>query len=1039
MTSPRGWRGSHEISANKISQTKSKCHEQNARNPYLPFRLWLLKLMDDIMGRAIIVTAIPVEFEAVLSNHDLSDWRIDEHEGNIYRRGRLSGTSWELLLIRSGEGNVSAANSTERALQYFKPNVAFFVGVAGGVKDARLGDVVVAREVIYYEFIKVGNGEKAQVRPTGFHCGYNLVQIAYDEVIAKNWLKRLDKLDLDNSPRAFIGTIASGEALVGSRRSTLFKFLKDHYNQAIALEMEGYGFLQACDANRIPGLVIRGVSDRLSGKKKADEMGFQEKAASNATAFAIQILVRLDGSINRSGRMINVPNLPANFIPREPDFQKVKNVLLSKEKKTVGITGQKVGLQGMGGIGKTVLAAALAQDKDVRKNFQDGIFWLIMGREPDLVNRQLQLARELGERERLPIVDVQDGRSYLSDLLRDKACLIILDDVWDTRHIDAFNVIGSSSRMMITTRKSELLMGEFEHILNILNDDDALELLARQAGLKRDVLPIQAKDVAKECGNLPLALAMAGAMVRGKLDRWDIVLHRLKVSDLGKIKADFAGYPYPDLFRAVEASIEDLGPKEKKYYLDLAVFQEDTPIPIAVLETLWGPEGLDSFDVSDLVNLFIDRSLARSNTVGLTLHDLQHDFITAIAGDSLRLNEKLLEAYKLKCGNIWLNGPNDGYFFQHLPYHLSRAGKFNDLKTLLLSFNWMQAKLKHVDVQSLIEDYGLLGTEKELRLVQEAIRLSAHVLFEDKYQLPSQLLGRLLDNGSDSISTLMKHASNGMELPWLRPISSSLTPPGGSLIRSLHGHTGPVTAISLSPDGNHVVSGSGTWDSTVREWDLTTGQEIRALQSYISPIRAICLIADGKRAILGLKDGAIKVWDMATNQIEMTLYGHYGPVNAISLTLDGLRVVSGSSDRSLKVWDLATGQDIVILQGHLGPVKAVCLTPDGQRAVSGSKDKMLKVWDLATGQMIMTLQGHTGPVTAVCLTPDGKRAVSGSNDNTLKVWDLATGQEIMTLRGHIGQINTICITPNGERAVSGSNDKTIKIWDLVHCNINLAN
>jgi 5'-methylthioadenosine/S-adenosylhomocysteine nucleosidase len=244
------------------------------------------------MVRALIVTAIPVEFKAVLSSPSLSDLKKD-YPGS--RLGKLLGTSWEVLMVRSGKGNAAAASATQSALQYFDPDVAFFIGVAGGIKDTRLGDVAVADEVLYYEFVKVSGSaknEKIQVRPSGFHCGSHLVKIAHDEAMTEEWLSRLGRfLDPENNPPgAFVGMIASGEKLVASRRSSLFKFLKDNYNQALAVEMEGYGFLQACYDKNVPGLVVRGISDLLSRKKKADAEGSQEVAARNATAFALQVL-----------------------------------------------------------------------------------------------------------------------------------------------------------------------------------------------------------------------------------------------------------------------------------------------------------------------------------------------------------------------------------------------------------------------------------------------------------------------------------------------------------------------------------------------------------------------------------------------------------------------------------------------------------------------------------------------------------------------------------------------------------------------------
>ena len=142
---------------------------------------------------------------------------------------------------------------------------------------------------------------------SGFRCGSDLVKIAHDEAITKKWLGRLENFYPDDAPRAFVGTIASGEALLASRRSPLFQYLRDNFNQAIAVEMEGYGFLQACYDKKVPGLVVRGISDLLSGKKKTDAGGSQEVASRNATAFALQVLSKLETGERRSGKMIGVP------------------------------------------------------------------------------------------------------------------------------------------------------------------------------------------------------------------------------------------------------------------------------------------------------------------------------------------------------------------------------------------------------------------------------------------------------------------------------------------------------------------------------------------------------------------------------------------------------------------------------------------------------------------------------------------------------------------------------------------------------------
>ena len=110
----------------------------------------------------------------------------------------------------------------------------------------------------------------------------------------------------------------------------------------------------------------------------------------------------------------------------------------------------------------------------------------------------------------------------------------ILDDVWDARDAQPFNILGEHGKLLVTTRKEDVShqLGAEPRPLGELATDDALELLARYAGVPRGQLPPEAPRLAHECGELPLALALAGALVRGRpRDRWRAVLHRLTAAD----------------------------------------------------------------------------------------------------------------------------------------------------------------------------------------------------------------------------------------------------------------------------------------------------------------------------------------------------------------------------------------------------------------------------------------------------------------------------------------------------------------------------
>ena len=173
----------------------------------------------------------------------------------------------------------------ERAIQFFKPNIVAFVGVAGGLKDVRIGDVVVATKVYGYEAGKAK--EDFQTRPEVFRSSYSLEQEARAAVNDDLWYGRL-KTPSDVLPKAFVAPIAAGEKVVASTYSDAWKLIKQNYGDALAVEMEGAGFLRAIHANqRVQAIIVRGISDLVDKKEEADATGSQTLAAERASSFHV--------------------------------------------------------------------------------------------------------------------------------------------------------------------------------------------------------------------------------------------------------------------------------------------------------------------------------------------------------------------------------------------------------------------------------------------------------------------------------------------------------------------------------------------------------------------------------------------------------------------------------------------------------------------------------------------------------------------------------------------------------------------------------
>src|ERR1035438_162048 len=304
-------------------------------------------------------------------------------------------------------------------------------------------------------------------------------------------------------------------------------------------------------------------------------------------------------------RYNNAPPLPDNFVDRPEILTALRNALFQDApNRNIALTA----LQGMGGIGKTVLAQALCHNEVVRHAYPDGIFWFTIGKESRLTfDQRIEavpgLHQLLGE-----YSGEQACINQYRNAFRDKAALIVLDDVWHAADIEPFRTESPRSRLLVTTRDTGIAptFGAREFPAVLPTNAEAREILTKWgAGLSPrgasapQTLPPQAEAVIAECGDLPLALAMIGAQLRGKpAAHWDIVLAHLRHADLTQIKSRFPE-PHTTLFRAIQVSFEALreeDPAAAQRYLALAVMLEDMAVAPAVQQTLWNVDEAEALE-----------------------------------------------------------------------------------------------------------------------------------------------------------------------------------------------------------------------------------------------------------------------------------------------------------------------------------------------------------------------------------------------------------------------------------------------------------
>ncbi|KAH9887427.1 WD40 repeat-like protein [Xylariomycetidae sp. FL2044] len=295
---------------------------------------------------------------------------------------------------------------------------------------------------------------------------------------------------------------------------------------------------------------------------------------------------------------------------------------------------------------------------------------------------------------------------------------------------------------------------------------------------------------------------------------------------------------------------------------------------------------------------------------------------------------------------------------------------------------------------------------------------------------------------------------------------------GRAVIKIFRGHSNGVTCLQF--DENTLATGS--YDSTIKLWDIKKGEVIRTLTGHTMGIRALQF--DRRMLVSGSLDGTVKIWNRRTGACINTLH-HQGGV--ITVHMDGDLLASGSVDKSIKIFNFKTQQSYC-LRGHTDWVNQVRIDLASRTLLSASDDCTIKLWDLDSKTCIKTYEGHVGQVQQVMTLPDDyeyedentretdvasvgsdrsgtpglggsfaapideERAaygpvfmidptrqlpprymLSGSLDNTMRLWDTATGKSPRAFFGHVEGIWSVA--GDTLRYATGSNDSTVKLWD----------
>ena len=240
-----------------------------------------------------------------------------------------------------------------------------------------------------------------------------------------------------------------------------------------------------------------------------------------------------------------------------------------------------------------------------------------------------------------------------------------------------------------------------------------------------------------------------------------------------------------------------------------------------------------------------------------------------------------------------------------------------------------------------------------------------------------------------------------------------------------------VHSVAFSPVDATLLA-TGSWDGTVKLWDVVTERDIATLRVHTAGITSVAFSPiDATLLATGSKDWTVRLWDVETERNIATLKEHTAGITSVAFSSDGSTLATGSWDRTVRLWDVETERNIATLKEHTDAVSSVAFSSDGSTLATGSWDRTVKLWDVETERNIATLKEHTAGITSVAFSSDGSTLAAGLWDRTMKLWDVATRQNIATLKGHTGPVNSVAFSSDGSTlATTGLWDRTVKLWNI---------
>ena len=416
---------------------------------------------------------------------------------------------------------------------------------------------------------------------------------------------------------------------------------------------------------------------------------------------------------------LSLQKLPDSYVHRSREEETLAEMLLNQDsQQTIAITS----LVGAGGFGKSTLALKLCYELKDHPAFKDGILSVTLGEQPKSEAELINLIDSwLRHFDKGASNTLDEAQRQLREVLADRSCLLLVDDVWHGKDLKPFLQQGKRCKVLVTTRDASQLPNTASLAVDAMASEESLELLLSNICHSQDLDP-EGKDAAlslvKQLGNWPLLLKLVNRHIferhQQRHDLLSAIKHthkRLQRKGLQAFRDSSQLERHQAAKIVLESSLELLdtaADATPEHFYSLAIFPDDTAIPLSQLALCWR---CDEDEAEDICLELEQRSFFQSySTEYVYLHDVMRQLIRERLGgeDIAKAQDNYLQAL-LPNSKQWQDlAPKNSYAWQQLAHHLIEARRTEELSALLLDPDFQENKLHYLNLQSLLEDYALL-------------------------------------------------------------------------------------------------------------------------------------------------------------------------------------------------------------------------------------------------------------------------------------------------------------------------------------------